>query len=400
MDVLRRAARELPPAYFALVMATGINSIAMFRAHHATVSALLLAVAALALLILTVLTVWRAVAYRDRLLADLTNPRRMFGAFTLVAGFDVVAARSALGGRPQLAVVLLGVGILAWLTLSYSMPAIILVRRSEGPVLGDVDGTWFIAVVATQSVALGACALEPWWPHGARWIALLAVMLWSLGVVLYLSMATVLLVRLLLVEIGPDTITPPYWIVMGATSITVFAGARLLEFPVTPILAASRSVLSGLSVVLWAFGTWLIPLLAGFGVWRHVILKVPLRYEPALWSICFPLGMYAVASGELGRTAHLPLVGDIGHVWAWVALSAWVVVFVAMLASLLRAARRPVEVAAGVSTAPRVQAGAGQGRRKNRRTRVPGASPTDTSSASPQATHSPRPPSGSLPGTR
>lgn len=340
MRLVRNAVRALPPSYFALVMASGINSIAMFRAGHQALSAALLTVATVGLVVLTILTAWRAVSFRRELLADLTNPRRMFGAFTFVAGFDVLAGRYALGGRPGLAAVLLGIGILSWLLLGYSMPAIILIRRSEGPVLGDVDGTWFISVVATQSVALGACALEPWWPAGARWIALVAVMLWSLGAVLYLSMATVLLVRLLLVEIGPDTITPPYWIVMGATSITVFAGARLLEFPVTPVLAASRAVLGGLSVVLWAFGTWLIPLLAGFGVWRHWLRRVPLRYEPALWSICFPLGMYAVASGELGRTAHLPLIAGIGHAWAWVALAAWVLVFAAMVGSLTRAARR------------------------------------------------------------
>ena len=75
----------------------------------------------------------------------------------------------------------------------YATPAIILVKRSEGPVLGAVDGTWFIAVVATQSVALGATALEPSFPGAERAIALVSVMLWSLGVVLYLSMATVLL---------------------------------------------------------------------------------------------------------------------------------------------------------------------------------------------------------------
>jgi tellurite resistance protein TehA-like permease len=99
-------------------------------------------------------------------------------------------------------------------------------------------------------------------------------------------------------------------------------------------------VLSGLSVLLWAFGTWIIPLLVAFGVWRHLILHVPLRYEPALWSICFPLGMYSVASSELGGSAKLPLVAAIGKGWAWVALAAWVVVFAAMLVSLVRATHR------------------------------------------------------------
>lgn len=340
MGLVRTAARGLPPAYFALVMATGINSIAMHRAGHDTISAVLLGIGTVAFVVLAVLTVVRAVRYRTELTGDLTNPRKLFGAFTLVAGVDVLAGRYALAGQPELAAALLAVGILAWLVLGYTTPAIILVKRSEGPVLGAVDGTWFIAVVATQSVALGATALEPSFPGAERAIALVSVMLWSLGVVVYLSMATVLLVRLLLVEIGPDTITPPYWIVMGATAITVYAGARLLESPTTPVLAATRPVLSGLSVLLWAFGTWIIPLLVAFGVWRHLILHVPLRYEPALWSICFPLGMYSVASSELGQSARLPLVAGIGQGWAWVALAAWVVVFASMVVSLSRAARQ------------------------------------------------------------
>ena len=64
-----------------------------------------------------------------------------------------------------------------------------------------------------------------------------------------------------------------------------------------------RGVVAGLSVVLWAFGTWLIPLLLALGAWRHLLRRVPLAYEPGLWSIVFPVGMYGVASRELGAVA-------------------------------------------------------------------------------------------------
>ena len=61
-------------------------------------------------------------------------------------------------------------------------------------------------------------------------------------------------------------------------------------------------------MVFWAFATWLIPVLVAAGWWRHVIHRVPLRYEATLWSIVFPLGMYAVAGIYLGRADHLPVV--------------------------------------------------------------------------------------------
>jgi tellurite resistance protein TehA-like permease len=82
-----------------------------------------------------------------------------------------------------------------------------------------------------------------------------------------------------------------------------------------------------------------------FGVWRHAVHRVRLGYLPALWSIVFPLGMYAVASMHLGAVAGLPLVERIGRAWTWVAVAAWLVVFVGMCHALVRSVlprRRPV----------------------------------------------------------
>jgi tellurite resistance protein TehA-like permease len=99
----------------------------------------------------------------------------------------------------------------------------------------------------------------------------------------------------------------------------------------TPMVDAVRGLVAGLSVVFWCFATWLVPVLFAAGFWRHVLRKVPLVYEPTLWSIIFPLGMYAVASVSLGRADHLPVVSAIGHGWLWFAFAAWVMVAMAML---------------------------------------------------------------------
>ena len=86
----------------------------------------------------------------------------------------------------------------------------------------------------------------------------------------------------------------------------------------------------------WAFATWLIPVLVAAGWWRHVRRRVPLRYEATLWSIVFPLGMYAVAGIYLGTADHLPLVGRIAGAELWVALAAGVLVFGAMVRHVVR----------------------------------------------------------------
>ncbi len=67
-----------------------------------------------------------------------------------------------------------------------------------------------------------------------------------------------------------------------------------------------------------------------------MVRGIPLRYEATLWSIIFPLGMYAVAGIYLGEADDLPLVGMIGRVELWVALAAWVLVFAAMARHVVR----------------------------------------------------------------
>jgi tellurite resistance protein TehA-like permease len=194
-------------------------------------------------------------------------------------------------------------------------------------------------VVAGQSVAVLAATLVPEIAEGARELALLAVVAWSVGVVLYAAAGIFVAARLVRYPVHPGEVTPPYWIAMGATAITVVAGADIVRLSVHPVAAPVRDVVEGAVVLFWALGTWLIPPLIAVGVWRHVRHRVPLRYEPVLWSIVFPIGMYGVASHYLGMAAHLSVLREIGVQEAWVALGVWLVAFVAMSYHLLRALR-------------------------------------------------------------
>jgi tellurite resistance protein TehA-like permease len=82
----------------------------------------------------------------------------------------------------------------------------------------------------------------------------------------------------------PETLGPPYWILMGATTITVLAGARILLLPPQlPVIRATAGLVEGFSFAFWAFGTWWIPLLIVLGFWRHV--RRPLRRQPTITPI-------------------------------------------------------------------------------------------------------------------
>lgn len=326
--------RTLNPGYFALTMATGIVSIAMENQHAHALSVALLWLAAVAYTVLLTLYVWRAVAFRADVVRDLADPARAFGYFTFVAATDVLGTRLAIDEHHGAALVLLAVGSLAWLVLGYVIPWTAVLGNSGRPLVQHANGTWFIWVVASQSIAVLAAGLEPAVSSGRRELALLAVFSWSVGVFLYGAAGVFVATRMLLYPLRPRDLTPPYWVSMGATAITVVAGARIVQMADAPMVDATRGLIAGTSVLFWAFGTWLVPALIAAGIWRHLVHRIPLRYEAPLWSIVFPLGMYGVGAHYLGLADHLPIVAAIGACESWVALAAWTVTFAALLAHL------------------------------------------------------------------
>lgn len=333
---VREAVRTLNPGYFALVMASGIVSIAMYHQQQIQLSVLLLWVAVVAYLVLLVITTVRIIAFHSDFRADLSDSSRAFGLFTFVAATNVLGARLVIDGRSTVAFVLLMVGSLAWLVLGYLVPWTAVLSTAERPVVQRANGTWFIWVVASQSVAVLAAVLQPdMGATGRQSLALLAVTSWSIGVFLYGAAGIFVAARMMLYPLRPEDLIPQYWVAMGGTAITVLAGARIVEMAQAPMVDATRGLIAGTSVVFWAFGSWLIPALIGAGVWRHVIHGIPLRYEAPLWSVIFPLGMYGLGGHYLGQADHLPIVYYIGSVGSWIALAAWGATFLAMLHHLV-----------------------------------------------------------------
>ncbi len=340
------AVKNLTPGYFALVMATGIVSVGMYSAGQMLISNILLGIAVTAYPLLIVLNIVRLVRYRSAVAEDMADPARAFGFFTFVAATNVLGSRLGIEGRFGIASALLIVASLAWVVLGYTIPWTAVLGRTTRPMLQTANGTWFIWVVASQSIAVVAATLEQEFAGHRRELAVLAVFSWSVGVFLYAAAGVFVSARMMLYEFKPTDLTPPYWVAMGATAITVVAGARIVGMADAPMVDATRGLIAGASVLFWAFGTWLIPPLIAAGLWRHVRHRIPLRYEATLWSVIFPLGMYGVGSRFLGDVDHLPIVHAIGVTQGWIALAAWTVTFLAMLRHLLRTVLLPAPPAA------------------------------------------------------
>lgn len=348
---MRAWIEDLDPGYFALVMASGIISIGADLAGRPLLSRVALGVTGAGFVVLLAAYAARLALYPSRVRASLKVPSTAMGYFTLVAGADVAAVRVLMAGHPAVALGLAAGAGLAWLALTYGLPWSVVVSARH-PVLGEINGTWLIWVVATQSLSVIASALsanDPW-PALRPALAPVAVVLWGVGVMLYVVLIAIIFLRLFLVVVTPAEMGPAYWIAMGATAISVRAAAGILSMhdPAGAALQQDlRPFVLGLSVVLWSFGSWWIPLLVLFGLWRHGLRHYPLTYEPRLWSVVFPLGMYTVASYTLGHAAPgLGFMTSIAGVWVWVGVAAWAGVLGLMAVHHLAPRReRPLEAA-------------------------------------------------------
>jgi tellurite resistance protein TehA-like permease len=341
--VVSRAIATLDPGYFAWVMASGIVSVGTDLLGYRVLSQVILGVTVVAFVLLVLAYGARMAFFGAFFRQSLRDPTTAMAYFTVVAGTDVLAVRVAMAGHSLVALALGCAGALVWLILTYGLPWSI-VARARRPVLGELNGTWLIWVVATQSVSIVAAALAPTAPSAALrdQLPVVAVCLWGVGVVLYLILIVIIFLRLLLVEVTPAEMGPAYWIAMGATAISVRAAAGILVLHghgTSPLVGNLRPFLLGLSTVLWAFGTWWIPLLVLFGIWRYLVRGYSWTYEPRLWSVVFPLGMYTVASYSLGHVDGFDFMISIARAWVWVGVAAWAVVMALMLEAAISAAR-------------------------------------------------------------
>ena len=94
-----------------------------------------------------------------------------------------------------------------------------------------------------------------------------------------------------------------------------------------------RPFLEGVTLSLWAWATWWIPLLLLFGIWKHGVRRVPLTYTPMLWAMVFPLGMYSLASLRFSLAADFPLLRAASLAMLWISVAAWLATFLALAIS-------------------------------------------------------------------
>ena len=324
---------HLFPGYFALVMATGIVSLAAHTLGASSLAWALLGINLAAYAVLSLMLLVRVAVHPRRVLEDLADHGRGPGFFTVVAGTCVLGNQLAIiTGGTAVARVLWMVGIVLWFLVMYSFFTATVIRERKPTLEAGINGAWLLAVVATQSVSVLGTLLSAGRPAALFF----ALGMHLLGAMLYLTIITLIFYRFTFLEVTTDRLTPPYWINMGAVAISTLAGSSLVaQAESWELLTTLRPFLTGFTLFFWATATWWIPLLVILGVWRHLVRRFPLVYDPQYWGMVFPLGMYAVSTSRMARALGLSFLSVIPLVFACVALAAWAAVFLAMIHSLL-----------------------------------------------------------------
>ena len=326
------------PIYFAFVMATGIVAIASRLLAFHRIAWGLFGLNVVAYLVIGGLTLAKIGRSPAATLEDLAEYDRGVGSFTAIAGTCVLGSQFvAFEVSTAIATGLLAVGAVLWFVLVYAVFAALTIRDTNEPIEQGIDGSWFLAVVATQSVAALSGLLAPIHPSIQEPLLLAALGLYSIGGTFYLLLITLVFYRLTFFPFDPRSASPPYWINMGAVAITTLAGAVLLENAGRwPFLADVWGFLAGFTFFFWAAGTWWIPLLLVLGVWRHTVGEMALPhtiagYDPRYWGMVFPLGMYTASTFRFATVADIHVLEIVPESFIHVAMLAWAVVAIGLV---------------------------------------------------------------------
>lgn len=330
---------NMSPAYFGMVMATGIVSLAAYQQGILGLAQVLFYANIVFYAVLWMLTVLRAVRYPHQFLDDMIDHLRGPGFFTMVAATSLIGSQAVvLNGNFAVGMTMFTVAVGLWVLLTYTVFTGFIVKETKPTLDKGINGAWLLAVVASQSLAvLGTLVAAHIQQPNRLEVNFLALSMWLLGGMLYIWTMSLIFYRYTMFRFSPADLSPPYWINMGAMAISTLAGSMLiLNAPDAWYLRSLEPFIKGFTVFYWATGTWWIPMLLVLAAWRHIYRRFPLRYDPLYWGAVFPLGMYSAGTHQMLQAMDFGFLWFLPQAFFWVALVAWSATFLGLARQLMQ----------------------------------------------------------------
>lgn len=326
----------LPSAYFALVMATGIVSIASYYFDLNFLAKLLFYFNIGAYIFLCFLYILRLIIYPERFTADIIDHAKSPGYLTFVAGSCVLGSQFVIiAGNHKIASILFYIGLTAWLIFIYTVFTVFTVKKDKPPINKAISGLWLLIIVSTQSISVLACQLAGHIPFSNDLLLFFALAMFLCGCMFYIIIITLIVYRMSFFEMLAEEFAPAYWINMGAVAISTLAGSNIiLNAENWLFIQDILPFMKGFTLFFWSIGSWWIPLIVILGIWRHIFKQFPLKYHPQYWGMIFPLGMYTACTVKLSQALELPFLMSIPSFFIYIALAAWLIAFLSMFYSI------------------------------------------------------------------
>lgn len=330
----RPSLATLSPSNFAMVMATGIISMAAESFNLPLLAHSLFFLNNILYGLLCVLYALRLYRFPNAVWADLSSHAKGLSFLTFVAATNVLGTQYIVMYQlPAMGLIFWIIGGLFWLLITYLVFTILIIKEKKPDLVHGLNGAWLLAIVATQSVAVLSTLIATYSVPSIRLeLNFIAFSMWLWGGMQYIWMMALIFYRYNFFRMEPSELTPPYWINMGAMAISTLAGSLLIEHAAdAPYLLSVLPFIKGFTIFYWATATWWIPMLVILLIWRHIYKRFPLRYDPLFWGAVFPLGMYTVCTRHLNQAMQFHFLDGIAQVMLFAALLAWALTFFGLI---------------------------------------------------------------------
>lgn len=321
----KKSLEDLDPINFAFIMATGIVSISLHINGWIRLGNLFLAIGTVGYIGLILLFAARFYLVPKIAFHKMKDIQELFKYLSFSAGSDALAAHFSMLGNTVVAFILGFIGAISTIFLIYAIFCMLFFHAKES--IQVVCPYWLLMAIASNSVGM---VISDLWNQEAitnETIMIIASCFWSFGIMVYIFFMSLNFYRMFFFPFKGGDLNPAFWTCLGGAAIAVVDGCNLVLVNNAPqFLEQIKPFISGISLLLWGWGTAFLPILILMWAWKYFYFKVPLENDPSMWSVVFPLGMYSASIVYLSNALQMHLLDWWRPIFLAIAVLAWLAV--------------------------------------------------------------------------